>query len=62
MALAVVRNDFYDLRNKFQTMLQVVPYLLHWLLTYKNSLTMRCHTRVDSISYNSNNVLCFFLD
>jgi hypothetical protein len=23
MALAVVRNEFYDLRNKFQTMLQV---------------------------------------
>ncbi|BAF25875.1 histidine-containing phosphotransfer protein 2 [Oryza sativa Japonica Group] len=23
MALAVVRNDFYDLRNKFQTMLQL---------------------------------------
>ncbi|KAF8692713.1 hypothetical protein HU200_039549 [Digitaria exilis] len=28
MALTLVRNEFYDLRNKFQTMLQVVPYVL----------------------------------
>jgi hypothetical protein len=29
MALAVVRNEFYDLRNKFQTMLQVNTMSLH---------------------------------
>jgi hypothetical protein len=28
MALAVVRNEFYDVRSKFQTMLQVPSYML----------------------------------
>jgi hypothetical protein len=28
MALAVVRNEFCDVRNKFQTMLQVASYVV----------------------------------
>ena len=27
MALDLVRNEFYDVRNKLQTMIQVAPYV-----------------------------------
>ncbi|KAG8050270.1 hypothetical protein GUJ93_ZPchr0009g1279 [Zizania palustris] len=60
MALAVVRNDFYDLRNKFQTMLQVVPYLfflvfdLQIITTYKvmiDNVCVSCNLKITTLVF-----------